>query len=84
MPGVRVKLHDWPVEKNIAAVRDGRLQLAILVPPLKANALEELRFQELATLRVCLAVSSDHSASASDHANDDADGSAFAIPADVH
>ena len=60
MPGVRVKLHDWPVEKNIAAVRDGRLQLAILVPPLKANALEELRFQELATVRVCLAVSSDH------------------------
>ncbi len=60
MPGVRVKLHDWPVEKNIAGVRDGRLQLAILVPPLKANALEELRFQELATVRVCLAVSSDH------------------------
>ena len=60
MPGVRVKLHDWPVEKNIAAVRDGRLQLAILMPPLKANALEELRFQELATVRVSLAVSSDH------------------------
>lgn len=60
IPGVRVKLHDWPVEKNIAAVRDGRLQLAILAPPLKANALEELRFQELATVRVCLAVSSDH------------------------
>ena len=60
MPSAHVKLHDWPVEKNIAAVRDGRLQLAILVPPLKANALEELRFQELATVRVCLAVSCDH------------------------
>ena len=60
MPGVRVKLHDWPVEKNIAAVRDGRLQLALLAPPLKAHALDELRFQQLTTVRVCLAVSSDH------------------------
>jgi DNA-binding transcriptional LysR family regulator len=60
MPGVRVKLHDWPVEKNIAGVRDGRLQLAIILPPLKANALEELRFEQLATARVCLAVSRNH------------------------
>jgi len=60
MPNVRVKLHDWPVEKNIAGVRDGRLQLAILLPPLKANALEELRFEPLMTARVCLAVSRDH------------------------
>jgi DNA-binding transcriptional LysR family regulator len=60
MPKVRVKLHDWPVEKNIAGVRDGRLQLAILLPPLKANALEELRFEPLMTARVCLAVSRDH------------------------
>ena len=47
MPNVQVKLHDWPVEKNIAGVRDGRLQLAIILPPLKANALEELRFEQL-------------------------------------
>ena len=60
MPSVRVKLHDWPVEKNIAGVRDGRLQLAIIVPPLKANALADLRFQELMTMRICLAVSRDH------------------------
>jgi DNA-binding transcriptional LysR family regulator len=60
MPEVRVKLHDWPVEKNIAGVRDGRLQLAILVPPLKANALDELRFEPLTTIRVCLAVSCNH------------------------
>ena len=60
MPNVRVKLHDWPVEKNIAGVRDGRLQLAILLPPLKANALDELRFEPLMTARVCLAVSRDH------------------------
>jgi LysR family transcriptional regulator, benzoate and cis,cis-muconate-responsive activator of ben and cat genes len=60
MPNVKVKVHDWPVEKNIAGVRDGRLQLAIIIPPLKANALEELRFERLLTARVCLAVSPDH------------------------
>ncbi len=61
MPAVRVTLHDWPVEKNIAGVRDGRLQLAILVTPFKANALEDLRFEQLTSIRVCLAVSSNHS-----------------------
>ena len=60
MPDVRVKLHDWPVEQNIAGVRDGRLHLAILVPPLKANALDELRFEQLTAIRVCLAVSCNH------------------------
>ena len=60
MPNVKVKVHDWPVEKNIAGVRDGRLQLAIILPPLKANALEELRFEPLFTGRICLAVSCDH------------------------
>ncbi len=60
MPKVKVKLHDWPVEKNIAGVREGRLQLAIIIPPLKSNSLDELNFEELLSLRVCLAVSSDH------------------------
>jgi DNA-binding transcriptional LysR family regulator len=60
MPNVKVKVHDWPVEKNIVGVRDGRLQLAIILPPLKANALDELRFEPLFTGRVCLVVSSDH------------------------
>jgi DNA-binding transcriptional LysR family regulator len=60
MPKVKIKLHDWRVENNIAGVRDGRLQLAIILPPLKSNALEELRFEELFTARVCLAVSCDH------------------------
>lgn len=60
MPKVKVKVHDWAVEKNISGVRDGRLQLAIILPPLKGNALEELRFEPLFTGRVCLAVSCDH------------------------
>lgn len=60
MPNVHVKLHDWPVEKEIAAVRDGQLQLAIIVPPLTGNWRRELRFEELLTVRVCLAVSCNH------------------------
>jgi DNA-binding transcriptional LysR family regulator len=60
MPNVRVKLHDWPVEKEIAAVRDGQLQLAIIIPPLTGTWRRELRFEELLTLRVCLAVSCNH------------------------
>ena len=60
MPDVRVQLHDWPVEKEIAAVRDGQLQLAIIIPPLSGDWRRQLRFEELMSLRVCLAVSSDH------------------------
>ena len=60
MPDVRVQLHDWPVEKEIAAVRDGKLQLAIIIPPLSGDWRRQLRFDELMSLRVCLAVSSDH------------------------
>ena len=60
MPNMHVKLHDWPVYQNIAGVRDGRLHLAIVVRPTKANALNDLVFQELKTARLCLAVSSSH------------------------
>ena len=60
MPNVHVKLHDWPVEKEIAAVREGKLQLAIIIPPLTGNWRRELRFEELMSLRVCLAVSCNH------------------------
>ena len=60
MPNVHVRLHDWSSYQNIAGVRDGRLQLAIVVPPPKANALNDFLFQELRTTRICLAVSSSH------------------------
>jgi len=60
LPNVHVKLHDWPVEKEIAAVRDGQLQLAIIVPPLMGSWRREIRFEELLTIRVCLAVSCNH------------------------
>ena len=61
MPNVQVKLHDWPVERNIAGVREGRLQLAIIIPPLRSNSLEELQFEPLVAVRTSLAVSSNHS-----------------------
>ncbi len=60
MPNVHVKLHDWNVEKNVAGVRDGRLQLAVSIPPLNSNALGDLRFEEFLTGRVCLAVADNH------------------------
>jgi DNA-binding transcriptional LysR family regulator len=60
MPNVHVKLHDWTVDQNIAGVRDGRLELAILIRPLKGNPLAEFRFEEVTTARVCLAVSCNH------------------------
>lgn len=60
MPNVKVKVHDWPVEKSIAGVRDRRLHLAIILPPLKTSVLDELRFEPLFTGHVCLAVSCDH------------------------
>jgi LysR family transcriptional regulator, benzoate and cis,cis-muconate-responsive activator of ben and cat genes len=60
MPNVHVKLHEWSADQNIAGVRDGLLQLAILVRPLKANSLNEFWFQELTTARLCLAASSSH------------------------
>jgi DNA-binding transcriptional LysR family regulator len=60
MPDVRLQLHDWPVEKEIAAVRDGQLQLAIIIPPLTGDWRRQLRFDALMSLRVCLAVSSNH------------------------
>ena len=60
MPNVHVKLHDWPVEKEIAGVRDGQLHLAIIIPPLNPHLLDQLHFEELLTAHVCLAVSCDH------------------------
>ena len=60
MPNVHVNLHDWTIDQNIAGVRDGRLELAILIRPLKGNLLAELRFEEVTTGRVCLAVSCNH------------------------
>jgi LysR family transcriptional regulator, benzoate and cis,cis-muconate-responsive activator of ben and cat genes len=60
IPNVKIKLHDWTIDQNITGVRDGRLELAITLAPVKRNALADLTFQEVATARVNLAVSSVH------------------------
>lgn len=60
MPNVHVKLHDWSNEELLAGVRDGRLQLALIVPPIKRGEFRDLRFEELARESVRIAVSPNH------------------------
>ena len=58
-PKVRVKLHDLSTEEMLAGIREGKLELAILVRPARST-LRGLRFEELARDTMCLAVPPDH------------------------
>jgi len=60
MPNVHVKLHDWSSEKIVTGLRDGRLQLALIVRPSKRAQLHDLRYEELVRERVRLAVPANH------------------------
>jgi len=60
MPNVHVKLHDWSNEELLAGVRDGRLQLALIVLPIKRGEFHDLRFEELARESVRIAVPPNH------------------------
>src|SRR4029077_3429772 len=60
MPQVHVKLHDWTGEKIVTGLRDGRLQLALVIRPSKRSELRDLRFEELVRERVRLAVPANH------------------------
>ena len=60
MPNVHVKLHDWSNEELLAGVRDGRLQLALIIPPLKRGEFHDLRFEELTRESVRIAVPPNH------------------------
>jgi DNA-binding transcriptional LysR family regulator len=60
MPTAHVKLHDWNNEENVAGLRDGRLSLAFVVRPPMAASLEGIRFEELISERICLAVPPHH------------------------
>jgi DNA-binding transcriptional LysR family regulator len=60
MPNVHVKLHDWSNEELLAGVRDGRLQLALIVPPPKRGEFHDLRFEELVRESVRIAVPPNH------------------------
>jgi LysR family transcriptional regulator, benzoate and cis,cis-muconate-responsive activator of ben and cat genes len=61
MPNVHVTLHDWSNKDILDGIRDGRLQLGLIVPPTKASALHGVRFEELFHERVCVAVAPEHS-----------------------
>ena len=60
MPNVHVRLHDWSNKEILDGVRDGRLQLGLIVPPPKASSLRDLRYEELFHERVCVAVAPQH------------------------
>ena len=58
-PNVRVLLHDLSTEAMLAGLRDGTLQIALLVRPTPAM-LRGLRFEELLRDTLCLAVAPRH------------------------
>jgi DNA-binding transcriptional LysR family regulator len=58
-PGLRVALHDLSTGEMIARLQDGRLQIAFHVQP-SQRMLRGLRFEKLAEVRLCLAVSPGH------------------------
>jgi DNA-binding transcriptional LysR family regulator len=60
MPKVHVKLHDWSNNAIRDGLRDGRLQLGLIVPPAKASSMGDLRYEELFHERVCVAVAPQH------------------------
>src|ERR1051326_6548071 len=58
-PNVRVRLHDFSTEEMIAGLREGKLQIALVVR-LAAAMLSGLRFEELSSDSICLAVAPKH------------------------
>jgi LysR family transcriptional regulator, benzoate and cis,cis-muconate-responsive activator of ben and cat genes len=60
MPNVHVKLHDWSNNAIRDGLHDGRLQLGLIVPPVKASSMGDLRYEELFHERVCVAVAPQH------------------------
>jgi DNA-binding transcriptional LysR family regulator len=60
MQDVHVRLHDWTNQAILDGVRDGRLQLGMIVRPPKASSLRDLQYEELFHDRVCVAVAPQH------------------------
>lgn len=58
-PSVRVALHDLSTEEMLAQLRNGKMQLALLVRPTRAM-LRGLKFKELACYPMCVAVAPMH------------------------
>jgi len=53
-------LHDFSSKDILERIRDGRLQLGLIVAPTKASELHDLRYEELFYERVCVAVAPQH------------------------
>ena len=60
MPSVHVRLHDWSNKAILDGIRDGRLQLGLIVSPPKASSLQDVRYEESFHERVCVAVAPQH------------------------
>jgi DNA-binding transcriptional LysR family regulator len=60
MPNIHVRLHDWSNKAILDGVRDGRLQLGLIISPPKVSSLRDLRYEELFHERVCVAVAPQH------------------------
>ena len=60
MPNVSVRLHDWSYQAIRDGLRDGRLQLGLIVPPPKASSRRDLRYEELFHNRACVVVAPHH------------------------
>jgi DNA-binding transcriptional LysR family regulator len=60
MPNVHVRTHDWSNKDILDGIRDGRLQVGLIVPPAKASALQDVRYEELFHERVCVMVAPQH------------------------
>ena len=58
-PQVRVRLHDLSTEEMLAGLREGKLQIALMVCP-TPSLLRGLRFAELTKLAISLAVAPKH------------------------
>ena len=59
LPNVHVKLHDFSTGEMLAGLREGKLQIALVVR-LTPALLRGLRFEELARDSICLAVAPKH------------------------
>jgi LysR family transcriptional regulator, benzoate and cis,cis-muconate-responsive activator of ben and cat genes len=59
LPKVRVRLHDLSSEEMVTNLRDGKIEMAVLVRPAR-GMLRGLRFEELVRDPLCLAVPPSH------------------------
>jgi DNA-binding transcriptional LysR family regulator len=58
-PGVRVQLHDLSTQEMLRGLRDGKLNVALMIQPL-AKVLTGITFEELCRYAVCVAVHPAH------------------------